>query len=132
MLIQLQQLIKPIIGENNVDSVSDRLIQFVKELESDIKTNNDKGALFAIILRKVLNLTFDLYQALPSLSENEIEEVASKVFLFVYNNVFVPIDLPIPDYLEVIVERTLEPILDYIIRTVTKVAVIKLKGVLGK
>jgi hypothetical protein len=132
MFIQLQQLIKPVVGENQIDRVSDKLIQFVKELENDIKTSNDKGVLFVNIFKKILNLAFDLYYISPALSENEIEEITSRTFLFVYNNIFVPIDLPIPDYIEVILERTLEPILNYVLRIAVRTAIAKLKEVVNK
>jgi hypothetical protein len=132
MLIQLQQLIKPIVGEDKIESLTSKLTSFVIDIENEIKNGRDKFSVLINIFKRVLNLIPDVYLTVPTLTEDEAEQIASRVFLFVYNNVFVPLDLPIPDYVEVILERALEPILDYVVRAAVKVLFNKLKEVLNK
>lgn len=122
MLVQLENLLKPLYDKyftekDKTEVISNRLITFVQKLENIVKNNKGWTPVFYDSLKEVLSLVIDLQTLLPELSNQEAEEIASKVFLHIYNTIIVPLDLPIPDYLEVLAERILEPVLDLIVRT---------------
>jgi len=122
MLLQLKKVIAHKIGEEKVtEQVSEKLISFVNDVENILKQpgQNWSSALF-VLFQKVVSLVFDLKALVPTLTPEDSEEIASKVFLYVYNNIFVPIDLPIPDYLEVLLERISEPLLDLVVRVAVR------------
>jgi hypothetical protein len=122
MLLEVKKVIAQRIGEENIsEQVSEKLINFVNDIESALRQpdKNWSSAIF-VLFQKVVSLVFDLKALVPTLTPEDSEEIASKVFLYVYNNIIVPIDLPIPDYLEVLLERISEPLLDFVVRVAVR------------
>jgi hypothetical protein len=130
MLVQLQKEIgallqKNNVSESNVEKVLSEVTVFVENVEKLI-TSAKAGEitileLLSKIAIEIINNIIKFKINFSSLTNDEVVELSGKVFTLVYNNYIVPIDLPIPDYLEVFVERIAEPLLLVLVKEVVRV-----------
>jgi hypothetical protein len=130
MLVQLQKEIgallqKNNVSESNVEKVLSEITIFVENVEKLI-TSAKVGKITVLellskIAIEIINNIIKFKINFSSLTNDEVVELSGKVFTLVYNNYIVPIDLPIPDYLEVFVERIAEPLLLVLVKEVVRV-----------
>jgi hypothetical protein len=130
MLVQLQKEIgallqKNNVSESNVEKVLSEVTVFVENVEKLI-TSAKAGEitileLLSKIAIEIINNIIKFKINFSSLTNDEIVELSGRVFTLVYNNYIVPIDLPIPDYLEVFIERVAEPLLLVLVKEVVRV-----------
>jgi hypothetical protein len=130
MLVQLQKEIGALLQKNNVsdsnvEKVLSEITVFVENIEKLVASAKAGEITVLELLSKVaieiINNIIKFKIGFSDLTNDEIVELSGKVFTLVYNNYIVPIDLPIPDYLEVFIERIAEPLLLVLVKEVVRV-----------
>lgn len=118
MHLELTKILQSQLQESAVERVSDSIINYIVAVENAItRAKEHKNWLTALgdLFSPTLQLVIDIKSKLPDLSKDEIVEIVRRVFVFVYDNVFIPIDLPISDSIEVALEQVGKPILERIV-----------------